>query len=100
MFVALDSCLFLLCSSDGLFASGSHMGELILWNATEWNLLAYEHILWEESQAYNQTEIRMGAPKPSEMSIQHLTTNGNVRTGKGRMGLYTGNTLLFYCHLK
>lgn len=68
------------------------MGELILWNATEWNLLAYEHILWEESQAYNQTEIRMGAPKPSEMSIQHLTTNGNVRTEKCRMGLYTGNT--------
>uniref|UniRef100_A0A3Q4G3I9 WD repeat domain 41 n=1 Tax=Neolamprologus brichardi TaxID=32507 RepID=A0A3Q4G3I9_NEOBR len=98
--VPLDSCLFLLCSSDGLFASGSHMGELILWNATDWNLLAYEHILWEESQAYNQTEIRMGAPKPSEMSIQHLTTNGNVRTGKGRMGLYTGNTLLFYYHLK
>uniref|UniRef100_A0AAX7TIJ6 WD repeat domain 41 n=1 Tax=Astatotilapia calliptera TaxID=8154 RepID=A0AAX7TIJ6_ASTCA len=88
VFVALDSCLFLLCSSDGLFASGSHMGELILWNATEWNLLAYEHILWEESQDYNQTEIRMGAPKPSEMSIQHLTTNGNLILAAVGSGLY------------
>lgn len=55
------------------------MGELILWDAIDWNILAYEHILWEESQACTQAEIRMGAPKPSEMSIQHLTTNGKVR---------------------
>ncbi len=69
--------------SDGLFASGSHAGELILWDAIDWNILAYEHILWEESQASTQAEIRLGAPKPSEMSIQHLTTNGKVRkTGR------------------
>ena len=65
--------------SDGLFASGSHAGELILWDAVVWNILAYEHILWEESQACAQAEIRLSAPKPSEMSIQHLTTNGRVR---------------------
>ncbi|KAF3849274.1 hypothetical protein F7725_015771 [Dissostichus mawsoni] len=61
--------------NDGLFASGSHAGELILWDAIEWNIMAYEHILWE-SQACTQAEIRLAAPKPSEMSIQHLTTNG------------------------
>lgn len=66
-------------SSDGVFASGSHAGELILWDAIDWNVLAYEHILWEESQACTQAEIRLTAPKPSEMSIQHLTTNGKVR---------------------
>lgn len=65
--------------SDGLFASGSHAGELILWDAVDWNILAYEHILWEESQTCAQAEIRLAAPKPSEMSIQHLTTNGKVR---------------------
>lgn len=83
-----DQIRALINVNDGLFASGSHMGELILWNATEWNLLAYEHILWEESQAYNQTEIRMGAPKPSEMSIQHLTTNGNLILAAVGSGLY------------
>lgn len=67
-----------LSSSDGLFASGSHAGELILWDAVDWNILAYEHILWEESQACAQAEIRLAAPKPSEMSIQHLSTNGKV----------------------
>ncbi|CAI5667512.1 WD repeat-containing protein 41 isoform X2 [Oreochromis niloticus] len=83
-----DQIRALINVNDGFFASGSHMGELILWNATEWNLLAYEHILWEESQAYNQTEIRMGAPKPSEMSIQHLTTNGNLILAAVGSGLY------------
>ncbi|XP_039863215.1 WD repeat-containing protein 41 [Simochromis diagramma] len=83
-----DQIRALINVNDGLFASGSHMGELILWNATEWNLLVYEHILWEESQDYNQTEIRMGAPKPSEMSIQHLTTNGNLILAAVGSGLY------------
>ncbi len=74
--------IFISSSSDGLFASGSHAGELVLWDAVDWNILAYEHILWEESQASTQAEIRLAAPKPSEMSIQHLTTNGKVmKTG-------------------
>lgn len=68
--------------SDGLLASGSHAGELILWDSVDWNILAYEHILWEESQSSTQAEIRLGAPKTSEMSIQHLSTNGKVRTGR------------------
>ena len=68
---------------DGLFASGSHVGELILWDANDWHILAYEHILWEESQADAQSEIRLGSPKPCEMSIRHLSTNGTVRRGRG-----------------
>uniref|UniRef100_A0A3P8XML5 WD repeat domain 41 n=1 Tax=Esox lucius TaxID=8010 RepID=A0A3P8XML5_ESOLU len=65
-------------SSDGLFASGSHVGELILWDTIDWTIMAYEHILWEESQSNPQAEIRLAAPKPSEMSIQHLTSDGEV----------------------
>lgn len=72
----------MVCCSDGLFASGSHAGELIVWDAVDWNVLAYEHILWEESQA--QAEIRLASPKPSEMSIQHLTTNGQVTSQQMR----------------
>ncbi|KAF0038891.1 hypothetical protein F2P81_009375 [Scophthalmus maximus] len=71
-----DQIRALINVNDGLFASGSHAGELIIWDAIDWNILAYEHILWEESQTCAQAEIRLAAPKPSEMSIQHLTTNG------------------------
>lgn len=77
--------------SDGLFASGSHAGELILWDALDWNILAYEHILWEEPQASTQAEIRLSAPKPSEMSIQHLTTNGKVRGWRRGLKGHSGN---------
>ncbi|KAG7215503.1 hypothetical protein INR49_022482 [Caranx melampygus] len=79
--------------NDGLFASGSHAGELILWDAIDWNILAYEHILWEESQSPTQPEIRLGAPKPSEMSIQHLTTNGKLILAAVGSGLYVYSVL-------
>ncbi|XP_029137047.1 WD repeat-containing protein 41 isoform X1 [Labrus bergylta] len=84
-----DQVRALININDGLFASGSHAGELILWDAVDWNILAYEHILWEESQTPSpQTEIRIGAPKPSEMSIQHLTTNGKLILAAVGSGLY------------
>lgn len=86
-----DQIRALININDGLFASGSHAGELVLWDAIDWNILAYEHILWEESQASPQTEIRLGAPKPSEMSIQHLTTNGKLILAAVGSGLYVYN---------
>lgn len=86
-----DQIRALINVNDGLFASGSHAGELILWDAIDWNILAYEHILWEESHASTQTEIRLGSPKPSEMSIQHLTTNGKLILAAVGSGLYVYN---------
>ena len=83
MVCVYTSYICTMSSPDGLFASGSHAGELILWDAVDWNILAYEHILWEESQPSAQAEIRLAAPKPSEMSIQHLTTNGKVKKKDG-----------------
>lgn len=88
-----DQIRALINVNDGHFASGSHAGELILWDAVDWNILAYEHILWEESQASAQAEIRLGAPKPSEMSIQHLTTNGKLILAAVGSGLYVYSVL-------
>ncbi|XP_028274394.1 WD repeat-containing protein 41 [Parambassis ranga] len=86
-----DQIRALINVTDGLFASGSHAGELILWDAIDWNILAYEHILWEEPQP--STEIRMAAPKPSEMSIQHLSTNGQLILAAVGSGLYVYSVL-------
>uniref|UniRef100_A0A665TNF3 WD repeat domain 41 n=1 Tax=Echeneis naucrates TaxID=173247 RepID=A0A665TNF3_ECHNA len=88
-----DQVRALINVSDGLFASGSHAGELILWDAIDWNILAYEHILWEESQSPAQAEIRLGAPKPSEMSIQQLSTNGKLILAAVGSGLYVYSVL-------
>ncbi|XP_076020449.1 WD repeat-containing protein 41 [Genypterus blacodes] len=89
-----DNIRALINVNDELFASGSHAGELILWDATDWNVLAYEHILWEESQADTRAEIRLAAPKPSEMSIQHLTTNGKLILAAVGSGLYVYSVLM------
>ncbi|XP_041816156.1 WD repeat-containing protein 41 [Chelmon rostratus] len=79
--------------NDRSFASGSHGGELILWDAVDWNILGYEHILWEESRPCAQAEIRLAAPKPSEMSIQHLTTDGKHILAAVGSGLYVYSVL-------
>ncbi|KAM9820511.1 WD repeat-containing protein 41 [Neosynchiropus ocellatus] len=86
-----DQIRALISVNDGLFASGSHAGELILWDAVEWNVLAYEHILWEEP--CSQAEIRMGSPKPSEMSVQHLSSNGRLVLAAVGSGLYVYSVL-------
>lgn len=86
-----DQIRALINVNENMFASGSHMGELILWDAVDWNILAYEHILWEESQS--ASEIRLGSSKPSEMSIQHLCSNGKLIMAAVGSGLYVYSVL-------
>lgn len=66
-------------TSDGLFASGSHIGELILWDSLNWTIHAYEHILWEESAGEGQSEVRLTNQKQIERSIQHMSSDGEVK---------------------
>uniref|UniRef100_A0AAY4EL46 WD repeat-containing protein 41 n=1 Tax=Denticeps clupeoides TaxID=299321 RepID=A0AAY4EL46_9TELE len=73
-----DSIRVLINVNDGLFASGSHVGELIIWDAVNWTIQAYEHILWEEPHCDGQAEIRFVSQKQSDMSIHHLASNGEV----------------------
>lgn len=86
-----DQIRALINVNDNIFATGSHVGELILWDAIDFNILAYEHILWEESQS--ASEIRMGSAKPSEMSIQHLCSNGKLILAGVGSGLYVYSVL-------
>nr|XP_057912107.1 WD repeat-containing protein 41 isoform X2 [Doryrhamphus excisus] len=88
-----DQIRALINVSDGLFASGSHAGELMVWDAVDWSVLAYEHILWEEPQMSVHAQIQLGGPKPSEMSVQHLTSNGNLILAAVGSGLYVFSVL-------
>ncbi|XP_030625443.1 WD repeat-containing protein 41 [Chanos chanos] len=83
-----DSIHALIRVNEELFASGSHVGELILWDSADWTIRAYEHILWEERPADGQAEIRMSMQKQSEMSIQHLTSDGELVVVAVGSGLY------------
>ncbi|XP_072517587.1 WD repeat-containing protein 41 [Salminus brasiliensis] len=89
-----DTVRTLISINDSLFASGSHIGELILWDSLDWTIQAYELILWEEPPGDGQSEIRMGQQKQTEMSIQHLTSDGELVVAAVGSGLYVYNAVM------
>ncbi|XP_077442329.1 WD repeat-containing protein 41 isoform X2 [Vanacampus margaritifer] len=75
--------------NDAAFASGSHAGELIVWDALDFGVLAYQHILWEEPPTHAApSHVLSTGPKASEMSIQHLASNGNLVAAAVGSGVY------------
>ena len=68
----------LVCSLDKLFASGSHIGELIIWDSVEWTIHADDQIALEDLHYDGPLEIRLASQKQSDMSIQHLVSDGEV----------------------
>ncbi|KAF7696860.1 WD repeat-containing protein 41 [Silurus meridionalis] len=87
-----DTIRTLIRVNDDLFASGSHIGEVILWDTLDWTIQAYERILWEEPDRESQSEIRMGQQKQSEASIQHLYSDGERVVAAVGSGLFVYNT--------
>ncbi|XP_062868274.1 WD repeat-containing protein 41 isoform X2 [Trichomycterus rosablanca] len=89
-----DTIRALIKVNDGMFASGSHIGEIILWDSINWSIYAYERILWEEPAGNGQSEIRMAQQKQSEMSIQHLHSDGELLIAGVGSGLYVYNVVM------
>ncbi|XP_010845931.1 PREDICTED: WD repeat-containing protein 41 isoform X2 [Bison bison bison] len=73
------------------FVSGSHVGELIVWDTLGWTVQACERNFWDPSpQLDAQREIKL-CQKPNDVSIHHLTWDEeNVFVAVGR-GLYVYN---------
>ncbi|XDV38304.1 hypothetical protein PO909_007746 [Leuciscus waleckii] len=86
-----DTIHSLININDGLFASGSHIGELIIWDSVDWTIQAYEHIVWEEPAVDNQSEVRLTQQKPIEKSIRHMSSDGEFIVAAVGSGLYVYN---------
>ncbi|XP_038621541.1 WD repeat-containing protein 41 [Tachyglossus aculeatus] len=86
-----DNILSLVNVNDSSFATGSHVGELIIWDALDWTMQAYERSFWDPTQQLDpQPEIKL-FQKPNEISIRHFTFDEeNVFAAVGR-GLYVYN---------
>ncbi|TRY64920.1 hypothetical protein DNTS_024609, partial [Danionella cerebrum] len=89
-----DTIHSLININDGLFASGSHIGELIIWDALDWTIQAYELILWEEPAGDNQSELRVTQLNQMERSIQHMSSDGEFLVAAVGSGLYVYNVLM------
>ncbi|XP_016408030.1 WD repeat-containing protein 41-like isoform X3 [Sinocyclocheilus rhinocerous] len=89
-----DTIHSLIHINDGLFASGSHIGELIIWDSVDWTIQAYEHILWEEPARDGQSEFKLNHQKQIERSIQHMSSDGEYIVAAVGSGLYVYNVLM------
>ncbi|XP_051537105.1 WD repeat-containing protein 41 [Myxocyprinus asiaticus] len=86
-----DTIRSLININDKLFASGSYIGELILWDSVDWTIQAYELILWEEPAGDGQSEVRLTHQKQIERSIQHMSSDGEIIVAAVGSGLYVYN---------
>ncbi|NXJ12961.1 WDR41 protein, partial [Odontophorus gujanensis] len=86
-----DNILSLVSVNDLTFVTGSHVGELIVWDALDWTKQASECNFWDSSvQPDAQTEIKL-FQSPNETSIRHLASDEeNVYAAVGK-GIYVYN---------
>ncbi|KAB1281319.1 WD repeat-containing protein 41 [Camelus dromedarius] len=86
-----DNILSLVNVNDLSFVTGSHVGELIIWDILDWTVQACEHNFWDPSpQLDTQQEIKL-CQKPNDVSIHHFTWDEeNIFVAVGR-GLYVYN---------
>ncbi|KAF3821779.1 hypothetical protein GH733_009821, partial [Mirounga leonina] len=86
-----DNILSLVNVNDVSFVTGSHVGEMIIWDILDWTVQACECSFWDPSpQLDTQQEIKL-CQKPDDISIHHLTWDEeNVFAAVGR-GLYVYN---------
>ncbi|XP_036062994.1 WD repeat-containing protein 41 [Onychomys torridus] len=89
-----DNILSLVNINDTSFATGSHVGELIIWDALDWTVQACERSFWNPSlQLDAQQEIKL-CQKQNDISINHFTCDEeNIFAAVGR-GLYVYNLQL------
>ncbi|TSK71992.1 WD repeat-containing protein 41 [Bagarius yarrelli] len=87
-----DTIRALIRVNDDLFASGSHIGEVILWDTLDWTIQAYERICWEEPDREGQSELKMGQQRQTDATIQHLYTDGERVVAAVGSGLFVYST--------
>ncbi|KAJ7413459.1 WD repeat-containing protein 41 [Willisornis vidua] len=78
-------------ASDLTFATGSHIGELIVWDALDWTKQACECSFWDSSAHPDvQPEIKL-SQSPNETSVQHLTSDEECVFAAVGKGIYVYN---------
>ncbi|XP_061875550.1 WD repeat-containing protein 41 isoform X4 [Colius striatus] len=73
------------------FVTGSHVGELIVWDALDWTKQASECNFWDSSVHPDvQPEIKL-SQSPNETSVQHLTSDEECVFAAVGKGIYVYN---------
>ncbi|KAM9367486.1 WD repeat-containing protein 41 [Phaethornis superciliosus] len=86
-----DNILSLVSVNDLTFVTGSHVGELIVWDALDWTKQASECNFWDScANSDVQPEIKL-SQSPNETSVQHLTSDEECVFAAIGKGIYVYN---------
>ncbi|XP_054034421.1 WD repeat-containing protein 41 isoform X1 [Dryobates pubescens] len=86
-----DNILSLVSVNDLTFVTGSHVGELIVWDALDWTKQASECNFWDSAVHPDvQPEIKL-SQSPNETSVQHLTCDEECVFAAVGKGIYVYN---------
>ncbi|XP_030421927.1 WD repeat-containing protein 41 isoform X4 [Gopherus evgoodei] len=86
-----DNILSLVSVNDLTFVTGSHVGELIVWDALNWISQVCDCNTWDPSfHTVTQQEIKL-SQNQHEVSIQHLTSDAECVFAAVGKGIYVYN---------
>uniref|UniRef100_A0A8C8RSH5 WD repeat-containing protein 41 n=1 Tax=Pelusios castaneus TaxID=367368 RepID=A0A8C8RSH5_9SAUR len=86
-----DNILSLVSVNELTFVTGSHVGELIIWDALDWTSQVCECNSWDPSfHKVTQQAIKL-SQKQHEVSIQHLTSDEECVFAAVGKGIYIYN---------
>ncbi|NXG21246.1 WDR41 protein, partial [Grallaria varia] len=86
-----DNILSSVSVNDLTFVTGSHVGELIVWDALDWTKQACECNFWDSSVNPDvQPEIKL-SQSPNETSVQYLTSDEECVFAAVGKGIYVYN---------
>ncbi|TFK15729.1 interleukin-6 receptor subunit beta-like [Platysternon megacephalum] len=86
-----DNILSLVSVNDLTFVTGSHVGELIVWDGLDWISQVCECNTWDPSfHTVTQQEIKL-SQNQHEVSIQHLTSDAECVFAAVGKGIYVYN---------
>ncbi|KAM8961009.1 WD repeat-containing protein 41 [Pelodytes ibericus] len=86
-----DNIRALISINDMSFASGSDAGELIVWDAVDWTIRAFQNNISDTSSPQNTPQETKPYPTQEDLSIQHISSDGEcVFSAVGR-GIYVYN---------
>ncbi|KAG8456512.1 hypothetical protein GDO86_002335 [Hymenochirus boettgeri] len=77
--------------NDVYFVSGSHLGELIVWDTLNWTVQAFEENFSEATSPQDAPQEIKVSHRPEELAIQHLTCDDECVFAAVGRGIYVYN---------
>ncbi|MEE6458519.1 hypothetical protein FKM82_000321 [Ascaphus truei] len=86
-----DNIRTLISVNELSFVSGSHVGELIVWDALDWTIQAFECNFWDTTSPQDAAQEIKLLLNQEEIAIQHMASDGECVFAAVGRGIYVYN---------